>query len=143
MALGRPAREPGAPVSTPVTFTSTYVADGEVAYARTSNPTWEALEDVLGSLEGGSALTFASGLAAISAVVSLVPVGGVVVAPRHAYSGTTAQLAERAAAGLLTVRTVQAEDTTGIVEACDGADLLLPVSCVSDAGGDGAYGSPP
>ena len=25
----------------------------------------------------------------------------------------------------------------------DGADLLLPVSCVSDAGGDGAYGSPP
>ena len=125
VALGRPPRDPGAPVNVPVTFTSTFVADGPVDYARVSNPTWEALEEVLGSLEGGRALTFASGLAAISAVVSLVPVGGVVVAPRHAYSGTTAQLAERAAAGLLTVRTVQAEDTAGIVEACEGADLLM------------------
>ncbi|HSP59994.1 MAG TPA: PLP-dependent aspartate aminotransferase family protein [Ornithinimicrobium sp.] len=125
VALGRPPRDPGAPVNVPVTFTSTYVADGEVSYGRVSNPTWEALEEVIGSLEGGRALTFASGLAAISAVVALVPVGGVVVAPRHAYNGTTGLLAERAAAGALTVRTVEAEDTAGIVEACDGADLLL------------------
>ncbi|WP_298887173.1 PLP-dependent aspartate aminotransferase family protein [uncultured Serinicoccus sp.] len=125
VALGRPAREPGAPVSTPVTFTSTYVADGEVAYARTSNPTWEALEEVLGSLEGGSALTFASGMGAVAAVVALVPVGGVVVAPRHVYNGTTGLLDEREAAGALTVRRVEAEDVDLIVQACEGADLLL------------------
>lgn len=125
VALGRPERVPGAPVSTPVTFTSTYVADGEVAYARTSNPTWEALEEVLGSLEGGSALTFASGMGAVAAVVALVPVGGVVVAPRHVYNGTTGLLDEREAAGALSVRRVEAEDVDAIVEACAGADLLM------------------
>ena len=125
VALGRPAREPGAPVNEPVTFTSTYVADGPVSYARVSNPTWEALEEVLGSLEGGPALAFASGLAAVSAVVALVPVGGMVVAPRHAYNGTTGILADREQAGALTTRTVEAEDVAGIVAACDGADLLL------------------
>lgn len=125
VALGRPRKVPGAPVNVPVTFTSTYLADGEVSYARTSNPTWEALEEVLGSLEGGSALTFASGLAAVSAVVGLVPVGGVVVAPRHAYNGTTGLLAEREAAGALRVRTVEAEDVEAMVAACEGADLLV------------------
>ena len=46
---------------------------------------------------------FASGMAAIAAVLELVPVGGVVVAPQDAYSGTRrllADLAERPAAGL-------------------------------------------
>ncbi|MFK5633627.1 trans-sulfuration enzyme family protein [Ornithinimicrobium sp. LYQ103] len=125
VALGRPARTPGAPVNVPVTLTSTYLADGAVTYARVSNPTWEALEEVLGSLEGGPALTFSSGMAAIAAVVGLVPVGGVVVVPRHVYNGTTGLLAEREAAGALTVRRVEAEDLGGIVEACDGADLLI------------------
>lgn len=125
VALGRPQPVPGAPVNPPVHLTSTYVADGEVNYARVSNPTWEALEEVLGSLESGTALTFASGMAAVAAVVGQVPVGGVVVRPRHVYNGTTGLLAERAAAGALTVRTVEAEDTEGIVRACEGADLLL------------------
>lgn len=125
VALGRPARTPGAPVNEPVTLTSTYVADGGVNYARVSNPTWEALEEVLGALEGGVARVFASGLAAVAAVVGTVPVGGVVVLPRHAYSGTTALLADRSAAGALEVRTVDAEDVEGIVAASQGADLLL------------------
>lgn len=125
VALGRPSRTPGAPVNPPVALTSTYIADGEVNYARVSNPTWEALEEVLGSLEGGTALSYSSGMGAIAAVVGLVPVGGVVVAPRHVYNGTSALLAERQAAGALTVRRVEAEDTAGILAACDGADLLL------------------
>jgi cystathionine gamma-synthase len=127
VALGRPAREPGAPVNTPVHLTSTYVAGGEVNYGRVSNPTWEALEEVLGSLEGGEgmALAFASGMAAVAALVGQVPSGGVVVAPRHVYNGTTGLLGEREGAGALSVRTVEAEDVAGIVEACDGADLLL------------------
>ena len=125
VALGRPRRIPGAAVNVPVSFTSTYVAGGEVSYARTSNPTWEALEEVLGSLEGGPALTFASGMAAVAAVVGLVPVGGVVVAPAHVYNGTTGLLAEREAAGALTVRRVAADDVGAVVAAADGADLVL------------------
>ncbi|RIK16832.1 MAG: cystathionine gamma-synthase, partial [Acidobacteria bacterium] len=133
VALGRPDRVAGAPVNVPVHLTSTFVAGGDVGYGRVSNPTWEALEEVLASLEGtgeGMALAFASGLGAVAAVVALVPVGGVVVVPRHAYNGTTALLDERGAAGALTVRRVATEDdarsgTTALVEACGDADLLL------------------
>lgn len=124
VALGRPVRDAGAPVNVPVAFTSTFVADGEVDYARVSNPTWEALEEVLGSLEGGRSLVFASGMGAIAATMSLVPVGGMVVAATHVYNGTTGLLAERERAGALTQRRVDPEDVAAIVEACDGADVL-------------------
>ncbi|MFX0539098.1 trans-sulfuration enzyme family protein [Ornithinimicrobium sp. Y1847] len=125
VALGRPERSPGAPVNVPVTFTSTYVADGEVSYARTSNPTWEALEEVLGSLEGGRALTFASGMGAIAAVASLVPVAGSVVTAHHVYNGTNGLLDQLAAAGALHVRRVDPQDTEAFAAAADGADLVL------------------
>ena len=95
VAAGRPAREPGAPVNAPAVFSSTFAAGGPVAYARVGNPTWTALEEVLAALEGPGcrALSFASGMAAITAVADLVPVGGVVVAQTVAYNGTRAQLA--------------------------------------------------
>lgn len=128
VAIGRPERHTGASVNPPVTLTSTYVADGPVDYARVGNPTWTALEDALGSLEGGRALAFASGMAAISAVVSLVPHGAVVVAPRHAYSGTTALLDDLAASGALEVRTVDIEVGEQVERALDGADLLVAES---------------
>ena len=92
---GRPEPVHDAPVNPPVVLSSTYrgtgdVADGDRSYARSANPTWEAFEEVLGRLEGAPcpALSHASGMAAISAVLSLVPVGGTVVVPRHSYQGT-------------------------------------------------------
>lgn len=120
VALGRPQREPGAPVAEPVTFTSTYLAGGPVNYARVGNPTWTALEEVIGGLEGGEALTFASGLAAIDAVLTLVPPGGRVVAPGHAYNGTTGLLREYADQGRLEVVTVDISQTEEVVAALDG-----------------------
>ncbi len=128
VALGRPDRVAGGSVNEPVTFTSTYLADGPVTYARVGNPTWTALEEVLGGLEGGQALAFASGLAAISAVVAQVPHGGVVVTPRHAYSGTTALLADLAASAAVQVRTVDLDDTGQVIEALEGAALLVAES---------------
>jgi cystathionine gamma-lyase len=58
------------------------------SYHRYTNPTWEGLEAAVGGLEGGEALFFASGMAAVSAVVvsSLRP-GDVLVAPSDAYPG--------------------------------------------------------
>ena len=70
-----------------------------VNYARGGNPTWTACEDALGALEGGAALVFASGMAAIAAALSLAPEGGVVVAPTHAYNGTGVILQDLADAG--------------------------------------------
>lgn len=120
VALGRPERSPGAPVGPPVTFTSTYIADGPVNYARVGNPTWTVLEEVLGGLEGGDALAFASGLAAIDAVLTLVPPAGRVIAPGHSYNGTTGLLREYADQGRLEVVSLDISDTAAVVSALDG-----------------------
>jgi cystathionine gamma-synthase len=108
----------------PVWLTSTYVADGDVDYARTDNPTWQAFESALGALEGGDALVLSSGMAAITAALSLVDDGTRVVAPTHAYSGTSALLEEAARRGRLTVDDVDVADTAGVLAALPGAALL-------------------
>lgn len=124
VAAGRPARTPGASVSPPLELTSTYVAtDAGVAYGRNGNATWTAFEDALGALEGGRALSFASGMGAISAAMSLVAPGGTIVAPTSPYNLTTALLQEYAAAGH-EVRTVDIADTTAVLDALDGAALV-------------------
>ena len=115
---------PGGSVGSPLVHTSTYHADGDVVYARVGNPTWTALEDALGSLEGGVATAFASGLAAVDAALSLVPLGGVVVAPASAYNGVVGTLGQRAARGELVVRFVDITDADAVTEACADADLL-------------------
>ena len=74
VVLGRPPG-PGDPLGPPIELTSTYRAGGEDIYGRDGNATWRAFEAVLGALEGGRALAFASGLAAVSAVVESLPVG--------------------------------------------------------------------
>ena len=121
---GRPERRPDAPLSEPVTFASTYVAGGDVEYGRYGNPTWTALEAAVGELEGGWALAFASGLAAGSAVLSLLPEGATAVAPDNAYSGTLSQLREREDAGRAKVRAVEVSQTDAVVAAAAGADMV-------------------
>ncbi|GAA2031592.1 PLP-dependent transferase [Agromyces tropicus] len=122
--VGRPAREPDAPMSTPVHLASTYHAGGAAAYGRYGNPSWSAFEEALGALEGGSCVALASGMAAISAVLSLVPVGGTVVAPRHSYTGTIGLLEDLVATRGATVRYVDVRDTGAVADAADGADLV-------------------
>jgi len=117
-------------VNPPVTLSSTYVATAgtarpdDVIYGRHGNETWSAFESALGALEGGDALLFSSGLATVAAVVALVPAGGTVVVPRHAYNGTHDLLREEAATGRIGVRVVDVTDTGAVVAALDGADLL-------------------
>ncbi|MEI6898924.1 MAG: PLP-dependent aspartate aminotransferase family protein, partial [Bacteroidota bacterium] len=57
-------------------------------YSRTNNPTRKALEDIIAKLEGGSnGYAFASGLAAIDAVIKLLAAGDEVVAVDDIYGG--------------------------------------------------------
>ncbi len=125
VAAGRPARQPGAPMNTPPVFSSTFAAGGEFSYARVGNPTWSALEEVLGALEGpGSrALSFASGMAAITAVADLTPVGSVVVSQSVAYSGTRTQLARWAQSGRIQLRAV-ATTSQAVAQAAAGAAMV-------------------
>ncbi|RKS80601.1 cystathionine gamma-synthase [Motilibacter peucedani] len=125
VAAGRPPREPFAPLNVPPTFASTYVQGGPDDYGRFRNPTWSALEEAVGRLEGGRALAFSSGLAAVSAVLDEVPVGGVVVAPVGSYSGTLAALAKMQRSGRVgEVRTVDVADTAAVEAAAAGAHLV-------------------
>lgn len=134
VTAGRPPREPDAPLNAPVVLASTYVAGGEMEYGRYGNPTWAAFEEALGALENGRALAFASGLAALATVLDLVPAGGVVVAPRHAYLGTLGQLADLEAAGRISeVRLVDVADTDAVRQAVSGADLLVVESPTNPA----------
>lgn len=63
-------------------------------YGRYSNPTWSAYEAALAELEGGPAVVFASGMAAISAVLcAVLRPGDIVVLPADGYY-TVRQFAE-------------------------------------------------
>ncbi|HSM35676.1 MAG TPA: PLP-dependent aspartate aminotransferase family protein [Longimicrobiales bacterium] len=82
-------------VMQPVYQTSTYAQDGigqpraGYEYARVQNPTREALERNIAALEGGShGSAFASGLAAIEAIVKRLSAGDHVVSEENVYGGT-------------------------------------------------------
>jgi cystathionine gamma-lyase len=88
---GMPPAEPGAPYLAGPVFAATYHAPGDPAatpytYGRHHNPTWAAYERALSELEGGDALVFGSGMAAITAVLGAVlSPGDVVVMPADSY----------------------------------------------------------
>lgn len=88
---GRPPSAPGEPFLPGPTFAATYHVAGDPAqsphtYGRFHNPTWTAFEKALGDLEGGSAVVFASGMAAVMAVISVsARPGDVVVLPSDSY----------------------------------------------------------
>jgi cystathionine gamma-lyase/cystathionine beta-lyase/cystathionine gamma-lyase/homocysteine desulfhydrase len=81
-------------VTVPIYATSTYVQQGigenkGYEYARVSNPTRDRLEENLASLEGGvAARVFASGMAAINAITSLLKAGDHVICGDDLYGGT-------------------------------------------------------
>lgn len=81
-------------IMTPIYQTSTYVQDGPgghkgYEYSRTHNPTRQALQNALAALENGRhGLCFASGMAAIDAVVKLLKPGDEVVSTNDLYGGS-------------------------------------------------------
>src|ERR671926_885668 len=74
---GLPPSTQGAPFLLGPTFAGPYHAAGDPAsvpltYGRFHNPTWTYYEQALSELEGGPAVTFASGMAAVAAVFGVV-----------------------------------------------------------------------
>lgn len=124
VTAGRPPHTPDEPLNVPITMAATYVAGGDLEYGRYGNPSWTAFENVLGKLEGGRCLSFASGMAAVTTVLDLVGQGATVVAPQHAYQGSLMCLADLEARGRLTTILVDIEDTEAVIAACDDAALV-------------------
>ena len=81
-------------VNVPIYQTSTYRQAGvgldvKWEYSRTGNPTRAALEALIAELEGGAAgFAFASGMAAITAVLSLFQAGDRILISSNVYGGT-------------------------------------------------------
>ena len=81
-------------IVTPIYQTSTYVQDElgvhkGYEYARTQNPTRFALERNIASIEGGAAgFAFASGMAAIGAIGTMLKAGDHVIVSKNTYGGT-------------------------------------------------------
>jgi cystathionine gamma-lyase len=93
-------------------------------YGRDDNPTWVRLEAALGELEGAQAVVFASGMAAVTAVVvpALIP-GDVLVAPSDGYPGVREIAGEVLAPRGVEVRLVPTSDAA-VREALPGATLV-------------------
>jgi cystathionine gamma-synthase len=134
ICAGRPGHAAGGPLNVPVVLASNFHArelaapgsgpDSRV-YSRTdATPTWEALEAAVGQVEGGHAVAFSSGMAAIAAVLDLVPAGGRIVAPADCYFGVGELLADAEQQGRWAVDRVDLTDTAAVQAAVAGADLL-------------------
>jgi cystathionine gamma-synthase len=128
--LGRGDGRPGQPLNVPLVPASNFRAapggPGRREYSRDDGtPGWEAFEELLADLEGGPAVCFASGMAAIASVLELLPVGARVVAPQDSYTGLRALLADGAAAGgRWRVRTVDMTRDDELLDAVRDADLV-------------------
>jgi cystathionine gamma-synthase len=118
-------------VAPPIQLSTTFVhrTDGEpdtFSYQRDDHPTQCRLETALAALEGGArALTFASGMAAVAAVLDTLQPGQTVVVPEDCYVGTrgyvTDVLPERGVEAI----TVDTTDLDAVRRACNGGVALL------------------
>ena len=118
-------RRPGSPLNVPPIPASNFVLGERRAYARDDGTAgWAALEEIVGGLEGGSSVAFASGMAGIAAIFDQLPAGSVVALPDDCYQGVAglAQAGERR--GRWTVHRVAVTDTARWLELGGVADLM-------------------
>ena len=125
-------REPlSGAVMTPIYQTSTYVQEGlgkhkGYEYARTQNPTREAWERCVASLEGAThGFAFASGLASLDNMLKLLRAGDHVISGENVYGGSH-RLMERVYAGLgLSFTFVDMRDVRNVERAVTPATKLV------------------
>ena len=89
-----------------------------------ATPTWEAFEELLGGLEGGETVAFASGMGAAAAIFDLLPVGATVALGDDCYQGVAGLAAAGASQGRWDLVRVGVEDTARWLQLAADADLL-------------------
>lgn len=118
VTAGRPQNE-NDPLNASIVLASNFQSSGD--YARThGTSTWAALEQAVGELEGGQCLSFATGMAAASAILfALHP--SIVVVPSVSYLGVRALLSDMQDHGHVQVVSVDIVDTEAVIKAMKGA----------------------
>jgi len=118
-------RRPGAPLNIPPCPASNFVLGGQRAYARDDGTrSWDALEEIVGGLEGGSSLAFASGMSAIAAVFDQLPAGATVALPDDCYQGVSGLAVAGQSRGRWKVHRIAVADTASWIQACAESDLI-------------------
>ena len=124
VAAGRPDRIGGAPLNAPIVPASTYHHGAERMYQRQGGPTTDALEAALGELDGGTALAYSAGAAAVNAVIGRLPLDARAVVPTSMYWGVVDLFRQADAAGRIRADAVDQADTDAVLAALPGAGLL-------------------
>jgi cystathionine beta-lyase/cystathionine gamma-synthase len=118
-------------VMTPIYQTSTYRQEGlgkhkGYEYARTQNPTREALERNVAALEGGThGFAFGSGLAALDAILKLFKAGDHVVSGESVYGGSMRMMRQIFEPYGLQVTFVDSRETANVEQALTPATKLI------------------
>ena len=118
-------------ISVPIYQTSTFVqeAPGEnkgYDYARSNNPTRQVLENIIAELEEGQAASaFASGLAAIDAVVKLLESGNEILAVDDIYGGAFRLFTHIYAKFGIKVKYVDTSDIVNVLDAIGSKTKLV------------------
>src|SRR6202163_1029841 len=124
VSAGRDRRS-GSPLNVPPWPASNFVLGEHRTYSRDDGtPAWEALEEIIGGLEGGSSISFASGMAGIAAIFDQLPTGSVVALPDDCYQGVAGLAKAGQSRGRWAVHRLAVADTAGWVEMCGAADLI-------------------
>lgn len=124
VSAGR-SRIPGEPLNVPPVLASNFYLPSERIYARgEGTPTIDAFEAIMGGLEGGKALAFSSGMAAVAAVLHRLPVGAVLAVPEDPYHGVKGLAEEGEQQGRWKALRLDLRDTEAWVESALTADLL-------------------
>ena len=137
-AGGESDRETGA--MTPPIHLATTFKHGPAAeriagyeYQREGNPTNDRLREAIAALEGGeAALTFASGMAAVTTLLETLPSGAVIVIPDDCYAGVRILATEFLHERGIIVHRVDMADLAAVRAACANGVALLWVETPSN-----------
>jgi cystathionine gamma-synthase len=125
LVAGGRNRTAGEPLNVPPVFASNFYLPDDRVYSRTDGTaTTDALETLLGGLEGGRALVFASGMAAAAVVFNRLTVGAHIAVPTDPYHGVAGIVDEGEAQGRWSVRRLDQADTPAWLDALAHCDLV-------------------
>ena len=127
LVSGGRSRIPGQPLNPPPVLASNFYLPAERVYSRgEGTETVDALETLIGGLEGGQALAFSSGMASVAAVFNRLPVGSILAIPTDPYHAVAGLAREGEEQGRWTVIRIETADTDAWIEAVGVADLVWP-----------------
>lgn len=125
LIAGARSRQPGQPLNVPPVLASNFYLPSERVYSRSDGTeTSEALETLMGELEGGQALAFGSGMAAAAVILNRLDAGATLAMPVDPYHGVKGLAAEAEAQGRWNVARLELDDTAAWVQAALTSDML-------------------